>query len=62
MPPGDAEALADALVQAVDAPAERTRRGREASADARARFAWPALAARVADIYTAARPSTRAAA
>jgi glycosyltransferase involved in cell wall biosynthesis len=51
VPPDDAPALAEALVAAVNEPAERIRRGRAASDDAHARFAWPALADRVAEVY-----------
>jgi glycosyltransferase involved in cell wall biosynthesis len=49
--PDDAEALAAALVDVVNHPAERRRRGVAAREDARARFAWPALAARLAGVY-----------
>ena len=49
------EALAAALVEAVNDPQERRRRGVLAAEDARARYAWPALAERVADVYEAAR-------
>ena len=55
VPPDDAAALAAALMEAVNDPAERRRRGDRASADAQARFAWPGLARRVAAIYAAAR-------
>ena len=56
---GDDEAgLAGALVQAVNDPAERERRGAAARRDARGRFAWPALAGEVAGLYAGvARPS-----
>jgi glycosyltransferase involved in cell wall biosynthesis len=47
----DVMALANALVEAVNRPAERRRRGEAARRDARRRFAWPALAARVAAVY-----------
>jgi len=53
--PDDREALAAALVEAVNDPAERRRRGERAAEDARARYAWPALAERVAEVYEAAR-------
>jgi glycosyltransferase involved in cell wall biosynthesis len=55
VPPDDRDALAAALVEAVNDPDERRRRGERAAEDARARYAWPALAARVAEIYDAAR-------
>ena len=40
----------------------RARRGREASVDAHNRYAWPTLAARVAEVYDVARADHRAAA
>jgi glycosyltransferase involved in cell wall biosynthesis len=49
--PDDRDALAAALADVVDRPAERRRRGAAARRDARARFAWPALARRVAAVY-----------
>jgi glycosyltransferase involved in cell wall biosynthesis len=49
--PDDAASLAAALIEAVNDPDERRRRGRRAAEDAHARFAWPALAERVAAIY-----------
>jgi len=51
VPPDDVAALAAALVAAVEDPAERARRGAAAREDALGRFAWPALAARVAALY-----------
>jgi glycosyltransferase involved in cell wall biosynthesis len=59
VPPGDAARLADALVEAVNDPAERRRRGRLARADAEVRFAWPSLAGRVASIYDEVAASRR---
>jgi glycosyltransferase involved in cell wall biosynthesis len=53
--PDDEAALADALVRAVNDPAERRRRGEAAWRAARARYAWPALAQRLTDVYRAAR-------
>ena len=53
--PDDRNGLAGALVEVVNHPEERRRRGERASEDARARYAWPALAERVADVYAAAR-------
>jgi glycosyltransferase involved in cell wall biosynthesis len=47
--PDDAAALTHALVDAVNDPAERARRGLAARAAAEARYAWPALAQRLAD-------------
>jgi glycosyltransferase involved in cell wall biosynthesis len=55
VPPDDRAALAAALVEAVNDPAERRRRGALAAEDARAKYSWPALAARVAAVYEAAR-------
>jgi glycosyltransferase involved in cell wall biosynthesis len=40
VPPDDVGALADALVEAVDRPEERRRRGEAALAHARASFSW----------------------
>lgn len=54
--PDDVVSLANALVEAVNRPLERRRRGRLASEDAHERFAWPALAEEVAAIYDSARP------
>jgi glycosyltransferase involved in cell wall biosynthesis len=53
--PDDAVSLANALVHAVNCPAERHRRGERAAAEARERYSWPALAAEVAAVYHAAR-------
>ena len=52
--PDDRDGLADALVEVVNDPAERRRRGERAAEDARARYAWPALAEQVAAVYSAA--------
>jgi len=52
--PDDLESLANALVEAVNRPVERRRRGDRAAVDARARFSWPALAHDVAAVYDAA--------
>lgn len=51
--PDDRDALADALVAAVNDPAERARRGATARTVALQRYAWPALAARVAALFDA---------
>ena len=45
--PGDRDGLIDALVEAIDDPAERRRRAALAEAAARERFAWPAVAERL---------------
>ena len=49
--PDDEEAMADALVEAVNGEHERRRRGERAYAEARARYSWPALAREVAAVY-----------
>jgi glycosyltransferase involved in cell wall biosynthesis len=51
--PDDREALANALVAAVNDAEERRRRGLRARATAVARYAWPALARRVAETFEA---------
>jgi glycosyltransferase involved in cell wall biosynthesis len=59
VPPDDEQALADALVEAVNDDEERRRRGERAYESARARYSWPALArglARVYDEVAAGRP------
>jgi glycosyltransferase involved in cell wall biosynthesis len=53
--PDDRDALARALQQAAADPDERRRRGEAARARALERYAWPALAGRVAAVYEAAR-------
>ena len=49
--PDDEDALADALVAAVDDDAERRRRGEAARKAVRATYSWPSLSERVARIY-----------
>jgi len=49
--PDDEDEMADALVAAVNDGAERRRRGQAARDAVCERYAWPALAGRVADIY-----------
>lgn len=49
--PDDLHTLTNALVEAVNRPAERRRRGANAAKDAAERYAWPALAEEVADLY-----------
>jgi glycosyltransferase involved in cell wall biosynthesis len=51
VPPDDEIALATALVEAVNQPDERLRRGAAAAESAYARYAWPALGARLARVY-----------
>jgi glycosyltransferase involved in cell wall biosynthesis len=53
--PDDAASLANALVEAVNRPVERRRRGVRAAEVARERYSWPALAREVASVYDAAR-------
>ncbi len=52
--PDDEVSLANALVHAVNCPAERRRRGERGAEVARERYSWPALALEVADVYGAA--------
>jgi glycosyltransferase involved in cell wall biosynthesis len=49
--PDDEAALAGALAQAVDRPEERGRRGAAARRDVMLRFAWPALAERLCQLF-----------
>jgi glycosyltransferase involved in cell wall biosynthesis len=51
--PDDEVGLANALVEAVNRPLERRRRGENAGRDARERYSWPALAEEVAAVYDA---------
>jgi glycosyltransferase involved in cell wall biosynthesis len=51
VPPDGEEALADALVEAVNDEQERRRRGEAAYEAARARYSWPALAEGLAHVY-----------
>jgi glycosyltransferase involved in cell wall biosynthesis len=51
----DRISLANALVHAVNAPAERRRRGALAARRAGEHYSWPALAQEVAQVYDAAR-------
>jgi glycosyltransferase involved in cell wall biosynthesis len=51
VPPDDEEAMAAALVEAVNGDAERRRRGRRAYLAARERYSWPALAGGLAEVY-----------
>jgi glycosyltransferase involved in cell wall biosynthesis len=50
VPPDDVEALAGALVEAVNDGAERRRRGEAAYRDSRSSYAWPALARELARV------------
>jgi glycosyltransferase involved in cell wall biosynthesis len=51
--PDDDVSLANALVHAVNCPAERRRRGERGAEVARERYSWPALAREVAGVYEA---------
>ena len=52
--PDDVVSLGNALVHAVNCPAERTRRGARGAEVAREHYSWPALAEEVAAVYDAA--------
>ena len=54
VPPDDEDAMAAALLEAVNGDALRAELGERAYADARAKYSWPALAERVAGAYSAA--------
>jgi glycosyltransferase involved in cell wall biosynthesis len=56
--PDDAIGLENALVEAVNRPAERRRRGANAARTAHERYAWPELAERVAALYRDVRDAT----
>jgi glycosyltransferase involved in cell wall biosynthesis len=56
--PDDVSSLANALVEAVNRPGERRRRGANAIRQAQERYGWPALAQRVAEIYDDAVDAT----
>ena len=49
--PDDERALAAALIEAASDARERRRRGQRAAADARRRYGWATIAARVAALY-----------
>ena len=53
--PEDEEALAAALVDAVNDSGKRARKGEAAYRESRSRYAWPALAAGVAEVYEQVR-------
>jgi glycosyltransferase involved in cell wall biosynthesis len=56
--PDDVAELANALVEAVNRPGERRRRGAAAAEDVASRFAWPALSREVAAVYAEAGDAT----
>ena len=62
VPPDDEDAMVEALVEAVNGRAERRRRGERAYEEARARYAWPALARGLARVYDEVREGRPAAA
>jgi glycosyltransferase involved in cell wall biosynthesis len=62
VPPDDEDAMVEALVEAVNGDAERRRRGERAYEEARARYAWPALARGLAHVYEEVRMGRPAAA
>ena len=51
VPADDEGAMAGALVEAVNDPGERRKRGEAAYESSRARYSWPALAKEVAGVY-----------
>jgi glycosyltransferase involved in cell wall biosynthesis len=51
VPPDDEDAMAEALVEAVNGDEERRRRGEAAYRVARENYSWPALVERIARIY-----------
>lgn len=53
--PDDEADLAEALVEAVNRPDERRRRGEASLAHATAHFSWPVLVRRFEEVYAAAR-------
>jgi glycosyltransferase involved in cell wall biosynthesis len=56
--PDDESALAGALAQAIDHPEERLRRGAAARRDVTVRFAWPALADRLCQLFAEVAEAT----
>ncbi len=60
VPADDEEALSRTLVEAVNDPAERRRRGERAYAEGRGRYAWPRIAERFVALYEeVARPASQ---
>jgi glycosyltransferase involved in cell wall biosynthesis len=55
VPPDDEEALADALVDAVNDPGKRARKGEAAYEVSHERYAWPSLAGNIAGVYEQVR-------
>ena len=50
LPPDDAGALADAMVEAVNDPEARRLRGRSAHAEAADRYAWERIGSELCDL------------
>ena len=59
--PDDERALAAALIEAASDARERRRRGQRAAADARRRYGWSTIAARVAGLYEEVVPQRESA-
>ena len=57
VPPDDEDALAEAIVQAVNDPAERSRRGENAARHVRDSYSWNGLAGRFTQLYDSLRAS-----
>jgi glycosyltransferase involved in cell wall biosynthesis len=53
--PDDVQGMTNALVEAVNRPTERRRRGVNAAQDVAERYGWPSLAQDVADLYDQVR-------
>jgi glycosyltransferase involved in cell wall biosynthesis len=53
--PDDVQGMTNALVEAVNRPQERRRRGMNAAEDVAERYGWPSLAQDVADLYDEVR-------
>jgi glycosyltransferase involved in cell wall biosynthesis len=51
VPPDDEDALTDAIVQAVNNPTERSRRGANAARHVRDSYSWNSLACRFTQLY-----------
>ncbi len=55
VPPDDEDALVEALIEVVNDPEERKRRGERAYRVAREKYSWPSLVERLARVYEAVR-------
>jgi glycosyltransferase involved in cell wall biosynthesis len=60
VPPGDPNALADAVVALLDDEPTRVQLGRAARALAEERYSWDGIAQRLAEIYESLAGSPRA--